>query len=279
MLPMPAFNSRASRRGFTLVELLVVVAIISILVSLLLPAVQAARESARKINCASRLQQLAASLQQHWNAHETLPPGTVAAAGPISNVPQGLHHSWIIACLPYLDETVAFENVDPAISVYARPHQRVRDHSIELLTCPSFAGGTMSASNFAGCHAELETPIDADNAGVLYMNSRTTREAVTDGLRYTLLLGEKLIDSNDLGWMSGTRATLRNPGDFGEPENVPPPVDPLYVGSFGSHHVSGTQFAFCDGSINTLSTSIDSAILQALGHRHDGELLDHRDFQ
>ena len=67
-------------------------------------------------------------------------------------------------------------------------------------------------SNYAGCHNDVETPIDVGNHGVLFLNSHISEKDVTDGLSHTIYVGEKLGDEQDLGWMSGTRATLRNAG-------------------------------------------------------------------
>ena len=63
----------------------------------------------------------------------------------------------------------------------------------------------MGWSNYAGCHNDVETPIDVDNNGVLFLNSHISAHDVTDGTSNTIYVGEKLSDQSDLGWMSGTR--------------------------------------------------------------------------
>ena len=75
-------------------------------------------------------------------------------------------------------------------------------------------------SNYAGCQNDVQTPINTNNDGVLFLNSQITRDDVKDGPTYTLILGEKYVDQYDLGWLSGSPATLRNTGS---PLNEKPP--------------------------------------------------------
>jgi prepilin-type N-terminal cleavage/methylation domain-containing protein/prepilin-type processing-associated H-X9-DG protein len=203
---------RCSTRGFTLVELLVVIAIIGILVSLLLPAIQASRESARRASCTNNLRQLIVAVHDYEMAHEHLPAGTVNPRGPIQNLPNGHHISWIARILPYIEEGVLYEHLDLTLSAYHQKNDLARQTGLRLLICPSSPTDDWPYSNYAGCHHDREAPIDTDNAGVLFLNSRITREDLKDGAAYTLFLGEKLVDSFDLGWLSGTSATLRNTG-------------------------------------------------------------------
>jgi prepilin-type N-terminal cleavage/methylation domain-containing protein len=200
------------RYAFTLVELLVVIAIIGILIAMLLPAVQAAREAARRVSCQNNLVQLSIAVQNYEMAHEVLPSGVKDAAGPIASVGQGLHHGWIIEILPYIEQSNAHAKVDFASSVYGPKNSPVAKLTIRPLHCPSDATQINNASNYAGCHHDVEAPIDVDNHGVMFLNSQVRFADITDGASYTIFLGEKLVDSNDLGWMSGTRATLRNTG-------------------------------------------------------------------
>ena len=90
------------------------------------------------------------------------------------------------------------------------------------MLCPSYPGASVvggpandhiaGLSNYAGCHHDVESPIDENNNGVLFLNSHIRDKDVTDGLAHTIYIGEKLGSQWDLGWMSGTRATLRNSG-------------------------------------------------------------------
>jgi prepilin-type N-terminal cleavage/methylation domain-containing protein/prepilin-type processing-associated H-X9-DG protein len=205
--------NRRSFAAFTLVELLVVIAIIGILVALLLPAIQASRESARRAMCTNQLGQLIMALHDFEAAHENYPAGTVDAAGPIKNIPVGHHISWIAHILPYIDESPLYNSIDLSLSAYHSKNDRARQASIDVLICPSNPANVWPYSNYAGCHHDKEAPIDANNSGVFFLNSRITRDDLRDGAAYTLFLGEKLIDDFDLGWLSGTAATLRNAGN------------------------------------------------------------------
>ncbi|HEY4310661.1 MAG TPA: DUF1559 domain-containing protein [Pirellulales bacterium] len=209
--------SRRSRcpRGFTLVELLVVIAIIGVMVGMGLPAVQASRESARRTECTSNLARLLMAVHSYQSAHAFLPSGTLDAQGPIRSEPQGFHQNWIAQSLPYLDEMNIYRHIDHKQSVYAPANAAVRQISLAVLRCPS--EGTDAANNFgissyAGSHHDVEAPIDVDNHGIFFLNSRLRDEDVRDGLAHTIFLAEKRVDADDLGWMSGTRATLRNAG-------------------------------------------------------------------
>src|SRR4051794_1815485 len=259
--------------AFTLVELLVVIAIIGILVALLLPAIQAAREAARRTSCVNNEVQLALAVHSYEFHFETLPPGTTNPAGPIRNEPNGNHDSWIARVLPYFEENTLFRKFDAAVGAYAPANAPVRAAEINCLICPSEPGETfnqehtIARSTYAGCHNDVEAPIDKDNHGLLFLNSKIRYSDIEDGSSKTILLSEKLLGPDDLGWVSGTRATLRNTGtqpnwaagdrskslvELAEEK----PANSLFVGGFSSHHPGIVNIAFADGSVHALSDSI-----------------------
>lgn len=198
--------------AFTLVELLVVIAIIGILTAMTLPAIQASRETARRSQCLRNLTQMSVAMQNYEMAHEVLPSGTIDKQGPVHSVAKGDHRNWIIHLLPYLDETNTYRRIDQSVGVYDEKNDPVRNTPIAILDCPSEARepSTVPLSSYAAVHHDVEAPIDADNHGTFFLNSHVRYDDITDGPSHTLFIGEKLGDPNDLGWMSGTRATLRN---------------------------------------------------------------------
>jgi prepilin-type N-terminal cleavage/methylation domain-containing protein len=273
--------------GFTLIELLVVIAIIAVLIALLLPAVQQAREAARRTSCKNNLMQLGLAMANYEMAHETLPPGTINLTGPIENKEQGYHVSWIVHLLPYLDESNVYRAFNFDFGVYDDVNQTPRATMLEVLRCPSefrpnAATPGVALSSYAGCHHDVEAPIDVDNNGVLYLNSQVRYEDIPDGSSNTILIGEKRLSTPDFGWASGTRSTLRNTGNLpntqantqagaeatvGDDEPAPP------ANEFGSAHTGGSQFGLGDGSARFISENINLEVFQLLGNRADGKIV------
>ncbi len=189
-------------------ELWCVIAVIAILIALLLPAVQSAREAARATTCKNNLMQLGIALQNYQMAHLVLPSGTVNSQGPILNQPQGYHVGWVIQILPLLDERVAFQRYDFAKGVYDPVNSEIANHRLTCFVCPSsYLGGY----NYAGCQNDVEAPIDSDNQGVFFLNSSIREKDLKDGRAYTIYVGETA-DGGFLSWTSGTSSTLRNMG-------------------------------------------------------------------
>ncbi len=191
-----------------MVELLMVVMIIAVLIALLLPAVQSAREAARRARCHSNLLQLGIALGNYASTHHVLPPGVVNDKGPISDLPRGYHYSWTVQILPFIEQANLYRRIDFRKGVYSNANTTAIVNTVGLFVCPSSWRG---ATNYAGCHHDVEAPIDVDNHGVLFLNSHVGYDDITDGLAHTILLGEATT-SMGLGWAVGTRATLRNGG-------------------------------------------------------------------
>ncbi|HEX5470889.1 MAG TPA: DUF1559 domain-containing protein [Lacipirellulaceae bacterium] len=210
-------------RGFTLVELLVVIAIIGILVALLLPAIQAAREAARRTQCQNNLKQIGLAIQSHHDAHKAFPAGRKGPPGRISGWDQ-YAVSWAYFLLPYLEETAIYNSWDPNVMVYQDANNQAMRTPIETYACPSRrkaaadrnfdnndspppsdAIGVATLSDYAAnAGIKLMTGMVGEDksatvfggysrteAGPIFSGSHIGARQVEDGLSNTLAVGER----------------------------------------------------------------------------------------
>ncbi len=282
------------RGGFTLIELLVVIAIIAVLIALLLPAVQQAREAARRTQCKNSLCQVGLAIHNYEMAHNVLPPGSVNPTGPIRSEPSGYHMSWAVQILPYIEQQNIFRMVDFTVGAYDPKNETVRRLVIPTYLCPSdghYSPGLhpSAPSNFAAVHHDEEAPIDHGNHGTFVLNIAVPLDSVTDGTSSTLFIGEKVLlrepQAEERGWMSGTRSTLRNGGEkinhnlsavrhqfpFNTHEQNALPITPEYVGGFSSLHTGGAHFMVGDGSVRFINEGVNKVVYRRLTNRSDGE--------
>jgi len=288
------------RRAFTLIELLVVIAIIAVLIALLLPAVQSAREAARRAQCCNNVMQLGLTIINYESSHERLPPGVVNDTGPVLDLPKGYHFGWLTQILPYCEQRNLYNHFNFTLGLYELQNFTTRTTLSRSFLCPSDPGpnrgaGLIAMTSYVGIHNDAEAPIAANNKGVFFLNSSIRYEDITDGTSQTIFVGEKLNDGLDLGWASGTRASLRNTGstinstgklsgtvlgsrglpgaDAGNDESEVAPGTPTFVGGLSSRHPGGANFAFGDGSVRFLKNSISPGVLNLLASRADGEIV------
>lgn len=298
----------AARRAFTLIELLVVIAVIGVLIALLLPAVQSARESARRISCTNNLKQIGIAL--HMYDHQTgyLPP---AGRG---------HLSGFVLALPYLERTDAFKKFDvaaPALSVTPSDARReVISQRIPTYLCPSMllprevpetnilcaveSGAPASYALNIGTHNPwpLNSVFDGAFADPYYTGpepvSRDSSIAYIsgqDGTSQTLMVGELDYGLRDFVYLTcidklnqvrgGT--TIWGTGYAGyswastfgvyNSDHIVIPGTNYEWATFRSDHPGGCNFVFVDGSVRFVQQSIDAATLDALASRDGGEII------
>ncbi len=310
---------RRARHGFTLVELLVVIAIIGILIALLLPAVQAAREAARRIQCTNHFKQVGLALHSYNTSHNTLPPGMIAwnnnyvdhtLCGPNSGNPfYYVVWGWGSLILADLGEQVTYDtiNFDDTHHWRAGPTREAGRHLIPSYICPSDPQGDeliqcMSGNddarrtNMAGVTDSLEwmcdnhyprqfqrkTPEMKVADGMMAEREGCRFRDVTDGLSHTVMIGE--VTGRGPGSHTSHWWKTWNLLDTGNGINGPGTVlTNSWVDwkrtGFSSFHPGGCHFLFGDGSAHFLPEDIDFEVLQSLATRAGGETITAADIE
>lgn len=271
------------RMGFTLVELLVVIAIIGILVALLLPAVQAAREAARRMQCSNSLKQIGLAMHNYHDASETFPQGHAGQR----------YWTFRAALLPYLEQYAMYELIDYSGPNCYAAYDGVPDAEdldaqvVKAFLCPTdpFAGQAyrLPFLGFDGLHVctpymgiSGSTTSAAD--GVLFNDSSVRISDIADGASNTIVVGERGVPSGLYwGWCfcavgndsKGNRDAVLSTDQglsAGEPSGV-------HNGHFWSYHSGGAQFLRGDGSAGLIGYSIDFNTFQAMSTRGAGEVI------
>jgi len=306
-------SARRPRAGFTLVELLVVIAVIGILVALLLPAVQAAREAARRTQCTNNLKQIALALHNYHDSLEVFPPSSTSGFGAgVWNYPgsgpadPSIHlHSFASLLLPYLEQGNVAAQIDYNVSALDPVNRAVASQILPFYRCPSYAGknysddpvyvSTVGYDKFAvrnyvvlGARTVvgLSGAMPAD--GVMFPGSRTGFRDVTDGTSSTIAFAETREERSAV-WIDGTSAAvaarwtdLSSPTFAGNTVSInytpyfPGGVFPNSIGQdYGpsSFHPGGAQHAFVDGSVQFLSETMEVTVYDALATRAGGEVV------
>jgi prepilin-type N-terminal cleavage/methylation domain-containing protein/prepilin-type processing-associated H-X9-DG protein len=266
-------------RGFTLVELLVVVAIIGLLIALLLPAVQSSRESARRTQCANNLKQMGLGLLEYHDAKTTFPIGCIGCTKA-----SGLSTAWSTVVLPFVEESQAFGLYDQTAAYNSVTNRKATSVVVGTYLCPSTvtfsrvrngnttgdvngngrydAGDFMGMIDYGGMYGSSGFAV-ADN-GVLVYDQTVSLRQVTDGASHTLLVGE---DSGRGTSMDGEWA------DGGNIFDVEVAVNTSQNNELWSDHPGGAQGLFCDGSVQFLADSLDLTLLSAISTRAGGEII------
>ena len=274
-------------RGFTLVELLVSIAIIGVMVGLLLPAVQSARESARFTQCRNHLKQISLAIHMHESQYTHLPDGGIdwfsgrSMQNGMPRISPDQNWGWMYQILPFIEEGAIYAEQSDAV---------VRAHSVSHYFCPSrrssvvkdYGGQPRAVNDYAG-NGGIQTQPDAywgnGVEGGFMARSRHSSKATTatirDGLSNTLMIGEKSVNdvlyqslscADNEGWTAGWDwDTIR----WG---NVSPIHDPNASDCmpwFGAVHQGGCLFAFGDGSVHTITYSIEQQLFRSLSHCED----------
>lgn len=295
-------------RGFTLIELLVVIAIIAILVALLLPAVQQAREAARRTQCKNNLKQIGLAVHNYADVHKVFPPGWIAVE-PATRQPSAHEGTsgigWAAMVLPFMEQDNVWKQFNSSLPLTDPANAAFMRNQLPAYKCPSdpqqdyFAiyeegGGAQLAelpiANYVGCfgpeeldgceNAAGDAPVLPDGTcrgeGAFYHNSRVRIADITDGTSNTFLAGERRTNK-DLLWFTtwvgmiaeGEEAFQRV---LGSADHVP--NDPVaHFDDFSSRHTGGSQFGLCDGSVRFVSENIDKSVYQSVATISGGEVV------
>ena len=289
-------NPFRQRPAFTLVELLVAIAIIGILVSLLLPAVQHAREATRRTSCRNNLKQTGLAMQMYHGNFLTLPPGWLAYdEDTLLPDPEGERGwGWAARLLPFLDQDDVLEdlidlelpitdpeNDDARAAVFSFYFCPTDEHDLTWIIEDEDSGEPitdLASSNHIGVFGTFDIEDNPEvGDGVLYFQSRTRFADVTDGLSNTLMVGERSAFFGHSTWIGvvpeGAESMDRILGVCEEAPNPNPFEfdDDGEIDSFSSMHIAGTQFVLVDGSVHWLSRTIDLDLYHALATRRNSE--------
>jgi prepilin-type N-terminal cleavage/methylation domain-containing protein/prepilin-type processing-associated H-X9-DG protein len=304
-------NTRPCRRsGFSMIELLVVIAIIGVLIALLLPAVQMARESARRMACGNKLKQIGLACHQHHDTYGRFPPGWVQSPFivPQGEIIQG-GHGYLAFLLPYLEQEALANIYRWDKRAQGPENQPVASTQLKIVQCPSAEpnrwvtavedpgnysyGGKGACGDYTGV---LEININlaelglvdrvANCDGVLTQNHLTRLAEITDGVSQTILVTEcagrpklwragRLVPGTYVSggvWVSGTLIFGQGSTPDGSTQPGPCAINCTNEREAYSFHSGGANTAFADGSVHFLKASIDIRTFARLATYAGGEV-------
>lgn len=291
-------KTSVARTGFTLVELLVVIAIIGILVGLLLPAVQAAREAARRMQCSNNIRQLGIAMHNYESAYKRLPSGWVDS-GPEGEPGWG----WSAGLLAFMEGSNIHHNIDFRLPIEDAHHDLVRTTVVSTFLCPSDTGlNIFEIAEGDGHHhhrGSADESIDEDGEklfriaksnyvamfgtfeledapyhgnGMFFGNSRIKFRDVTDGLSNTIMIGERSSHLGQSIWHGNIpEAAEPHARILGVSDHAPNSTHGHFE-DFRSYHTGGVNFMRADSSVNFLSENTDADVYRAMSTRAGGEV-------
>lgn len=290
-------RKHGNRTAFTLIELLVVIAIIAVLIALLLPAVQQAREAARRTQCKNNLKQIGLALHNYHDCYGTFPPGYIAGPNLAATTPGW---GWVPMIFPQLDQAALYNACNFNLPVENASNSNVVKARLTALVCPSdLTQGPLALTDssntavvqttpasYAGCVGNDNTDVgDPTGNGVFIRNSRTRMADITDGTSNTIIVGERSFAFTKGGWIGAPNGAVVRAGQRNNFQSTTEPAPCLALAhahfvnatadpdggldDFSSLHWGGAHMLFADGSVRFFQTVISDGGLattyQALG--------------
>ena len=293
---------RGRSRGFTLIELLVVIAIIAILIALLLPAVQQAREAARRTQCRNNLKQIGIALHNYHDNHRVFPSGWIGVnTSGQPDMHEGISgFGWATMILPMLDQSPLYNSLNFNTSMATAANTAAWLLPLPAFRCPSDPSDNlwnlelhdastvaMPTANYVGSfgpegmedlcfdppsgsdpHGEPKAaPFQCNGDGFLAHNSSVKMRDITDGTSNTYVVGERRSDTG-LGWHS-TWVGVYPEGEeaaarvLGASDHTPNHPD-THFDDFSSQHEGGAHFLFADGRVQFVGENMSLTVYRNL---------------
>jgi prepilin-type N-terminal cleavage/methylation domain-containing protein len=301
VLQQTIFPRRA--RGFTLIELLVVIAIIAMLVSILLPAVQQAREAARRTHCKNNLKQVGVAMHNYLDRMTCLPPAYVSFVNPDGSE-AGAGWGWGAFVLADLDQAPMLRGIDFAKGIADPANAGPRTRPLPTFKCPSevFDGmfsvvdrngnglTTVSQASYVAINGNAGVSgNEGTNDGAFLRNKSFRPQHFSDGLSTTFFVGERATTMSFASWVgavtNGAVPSVRAPGTANYEDSAALvlahcgphlPNDPIVTDAdaTSSFHAGGVHFLFGDGSVHFIKSSISQQVYDALATRATGDLVE-----
>jgi prepilin-type N-terminal cleavage/methylation domain-containing protein/prepilin-type processing-associated H-X9-DG protein len=302
----PRKSSRIKQAAFTLVELLVAITIIGLLMALLLPALQAARSSARRAQCGNNLKNIGLALQGFHAAKGSFPSGYISGVDPSGNE-TGPGWGWLSLLLTHMDQAPLSGTIDFRQPIETSGNSLARAQLISSLLCPAneiskptwpaevrdSTGEPMSLicrvafCAYIGMYGSTDTTRVGD--GVFFRNSHIRVRDIIDGTSRTIAAGERAYVLGDGTWVGAVTGASMFPDDYAAKIAVEhlKPASAMVLGHTGlgngpnsanseinqfyGLHGSGVNFVFTDGHVAFLPDTIDYPLYQAMSTRAGAE--------